>query len=694
MGLHYGTKESGIVEKNFIDSLKGGHYKIWIIFFILWGVLFASCRVSAQKKLSQGNENNRVPIQLTLSGKSLMPIILAKNTTPRNEEAALELANYIRKISGAQPKILRGLPSESPESAIWIGIQPGLEKIFPLENLSFSYPEEILLIAKNQHILIAGRDIYDPKQMWAKDQFGKKTIEDIQQEYGTCNAVYTFIQDQLGVRWLWPGALGEDFPTEPDLSLTPFRYRYHPKIRDRSGILYRMSLTTNKGSSEEKDWVRFQRSQLSSAELFRVHHAFTQWWAKYHAKYPNIFALQPNGERTFKSDPQYAKLCQSNPMVWDLWLKDVENQLVNNPNQTTFNASANDGWTFGHCTCANCRSWDGPGFNWEQPNLSDREIHFANVLSQKLSEKYPGKNYKVVIGAYGYTRTAPVKERPSPQVILMNTANFLMRGQAPDENRELSMEQYADWGKITRQMAWRPNLGNPVGGQAGFPDIAPRQAARDISYVDSIGCIGLFFDTYWGHWANQGLQYYTLTQVAWNPQINVDSLLEDYHQRAYGPAAVIMKQYWEMIEITRNDFVADEKNRFRFMNIYKQYDSAWFEQAKKRLQKAKELVKNKDSKYRQRIDFADFGLQYAALTVKIREQMAISEANPGNKSSNQQVLAYWNDMKQLQKTAPRFAVYFNVTYDKPKNRAMSGLHPMNSLSAKVKKSLKDTKGFE
>ncbi len=675
-------------------SIKYFPRNAWFLLAILF--IFNGCRsVLIPPALAQSNKDNALStgqrIRITENGKSRMPIILPAHATPRNDEAAKDLANYIKKISGAEPEIFKGMPKKLPEAAFFIGIQPGLESFFPGIDLTFSHPEEILLTARDQFILIAGRDQYNPEQMEAKDQFNRRTISGIQQEYGTCNAVFTFIQDKLGVRWLWPGALGEEYPTNPNLAIAPFTYRYHPNIRDRSGILYRMSLTTYKGSPAEKDWFRFQRSQLSSLDLFRVHHAFTEWWGLYHINYPEIFALQPNGKRTYKAEPKYAKLCQSNPLVWELWLKEVDTQIVRNPSQTAFNASANDGWTFGHCTCDNCRAWDGLSFTWGNPNLSDREVHFANILAEHLADKYPGKNYKVVVGAYGYTRPVPEKEKPSSQVIIMNAANFLMRGQSPDENRKLAKEQYAAWGKVTKQMAWRPNIGNPVGGTSGMPDIAPHQAAQDIAFVDSAGCIGLFFDTYWSHWANQGLQYYTLTQCAWNPHLNADSLLSDYYKNAYGSAASTMQQYWEYMGNSRNAFVKNQPNRFRFMNIYQDYDSDWYKKASMLLEKASEEVKNESGKYLKRIDFADFGLRYAWMVVNIRKQMALLEKNPSDKKANDQVLKYWEQMKELEKTAPAYGINFNVTFVKPQNRSMNGLHPFNKINPKALKALKAVK---
>ncbi len=69
-------------------------------------------------------------------------------------------------------------------------------------SFEFQHPEETLILANEKHLVIAGRDRWNPTRTEAKGRLAMKT--DIQQEYGTANAVFTFLQEDLGVRWLWP----------------------------------------------------------------------------------------------------------------------------------------------------------------------------------------------------------------------------------------------------------------------------------------------------------------------------------------------------------------------------------------------------------------------------------------------------------------------------------------------------------
>ncbi|MBN1672847.1 MAG: hypothetical protein JXR37_17515 [Kiritimatiellae bacterium] len=104
--------------------------------------------------------------------------------------------------------MIEGEPSPIPPHGIWVGYQPVLKRLFPSIDFTFTHPEEILIAANRDHVVIAGRDRWNPDRLNVRGR--DVEIHGKQFEYGTVNAVYTFLQDYLDVRWLWPGELGED----------------------------------------------------------------------------------------------------------------------------------------------------------------------------------------------------------------------------------------------------------------------------------------------------------------------------------------------------------------------------------------------------------------------------------------------------------------------------------------------------
>jgi hypothetical protein len=647
----------------------------------------------AYKENIKEDKMQKKGLVIASNGRSLAPIILPKDHTPLMKEAANDLATYIKKISGATPEIKIGAPNPIPEKAIWVGHQTDVGRLFPEIKFSYDHPEEVINAANHNHIIISGRDRWNPNAMTMPDRTGKNLISGIQQEYGTNNAVYTFIQNQLGVRWLWPGDTGEDIIKRDELIIEPFVYRHHPTIRDRGGMLHLLRLISNKGGDEEHKWARWQRMQLGSLDI-SLHHPFHDWWARFGNTNPEYFAMLPNGKREPKFGPTNVKICQSNPMVWEQWMKDVEKQIKENPNQNNFSAAPNDGWSQGHCTCEKCRAWDGPGFSWSKPNLSDREMRFVNTLADLLEKKYPGKGYFVSTTAYGYTRPAPLKEKPLDNVLIVGVFNFFQRGDGFEDDRSLAIQQYNDWGKVAKLMSWRPNVGNPAGQINGMPDVAPRQLASDFRQAQKNGCLGLFFDSYWNHWANQGILYYTMAQCAWNPQVNIDSLLNDYHQRAYGPASAEMKQYWELMENTRNELVEKVKTRQRFQRTPEVYTAEWFAKAASLLDKAESKVKNADKKYLERILYAKAGFELTELIIETRKLNQEWEKNKTDKKLMDAIDGQWAKAKDMKSRFPKYAVNFNKTFNNPNASGIIGMHYKKPLSDKQLRRTENIPGYE
>jgi hypothetical protein len=632
---------------------------------------------------------SRAAEELVIVGKESppLPVVIFQGAPPRTLEAAKLLADYLGKISGQKPDLFEGEPSPLPERAIWVGVQPAMKKLFPDTDFDFKHPEEIIIAANQRHVVIAGRDRWDPERMEA--MVGQEKVTGKQQEYGTINAVNTFLQDQLGVRWFWPGELGEEFPKSERISLRlPLEYRYHPQIRARGGA-FNFSRFGNKGYGKSHEWSQRQRLQLGSLDMGGGH-GFGDWWDRYHEKYPDIFALQPDGTRSGFPNPHNAKLCASNPKVWDLWLADVAADLAKDPNSTVFNASPNDGWASGHCVCENCTAWDHPDgeprmFNWSKvnelrPATSDRDVTFANKLGELLKQKYPGKDYRVLMMSYGHSRPAPVRARPADNVIMSIVANFFGRTGLVDRGStrgDTYRSQFESWAKIVPSMLWRPNTGSPAGWQQGFPDLSVQQTIHDIKDVAAANCEGIYIDSVWEHWATQGPQYYLMAQLVWNPAADAEAILADYYSRAFGPAAPAVREYFEALEKERMAFTAKngEAGVFSFLNLY---TKSLLADSQGRLDRASAAVPA-DSVFRQRVDFGQAGLTYTRLQMENVELMdaywkKADDAIAGKVKTN------WQVIEKLVADHPHAINWGPV---RPTTPRMAGLHP-DSTKPKVK----------
>lgn len=615
------------------------------------------------------------------AGVEPAPIVLFDDAPPLTRQAAEELAHYIEQVCGARPKLLTSTPQPLPERAIWVGYQPTLKELFPEVDFSFHHPEEILIASNDKHLVIAGRDRWDPKHLTVEGIDEK--IVGHQQEYGTVNAIYTFLQDQLGIRWLWPGELGEDVPRQKKIVLEKLMVRYYPQIRARAG-LFNFSRMSNRGYGRAHLWTRRQRLQLDSLRS-EGGHGFGHWWDRHHETQPELFALQPDGTRSGWPSPRTAKLCMSNPAVWQQWLADVEEQLKKDPTRTEFNASPNDGWFSGHCVCENCRAWDHPDgepreMHWAgkrrelRPALSDRDVTFANRLAALLKERYPDKDYKVFMLSYGHSRPAPVKAKPADNVIIISVANFFGRTNMVDRGSTRNTthrEQFAAWGKLTGGLIWRPNTGSPAGWQQGLPDVSVAQTIEDFKFVAKHHCIGVYVDSVWEHWATQGPQYYVMAQLTWNPASDGKAILADYYRRAFGPAADDVRAYFEHIESARMPFVEQHAGTSGARDLPRLYTDTLLAQAQQHLHRAAEKVAAGNETYRQRVAFVQAGLDYTRLVIDISND-AEQYWQTKDEALGQKLRANWTAIEKLCQAHP-YAINYGPV--RPSTPRMIGLHP-------------------
>lgn len=595
------------------------------------------------------------------------PIIIAPDAPEENQRVAGELAEYIEKISGAKPDVLSNIKSV-PKSAIWIGVQPQLSKIFQGFNVDFQHPQEILIACNGRHLLIAGRDY---------------NFNNVQIEYGTANAVYTFLQKYLDVRWLWPGEMGEDIICRDTINIPSFTYRYHPVILRRDVI--RLSARSEPGDK----WARLQRLKLDSLKGSAGGHAFTTWWERFHKDHPEWFALQPDGTRSGYPGPKTVKMCLSNPEVWDQWLLDAEEAIKKNPALSMIMAGENDSFSTGLCVCASCREWDHPEgdpftYNWEGHReeyviMSNRYITFCNHVARKLKERFPDRdNLYVQALAYGPSLKPPIDIELEDNIIVSYVGFFPIIGKTI---RKQQKEQFKAWSQVAKNMLYRPNFWYFTGGIWGLPDPALNNTIEDFHFLAEQKCIGLFVDTAQEHWSTQGPQYYLMTQLAWDPLQDGQVLMEDYYRRGFGKAAGKIKAYWNLMEeandrvISDPDYKSGSANRYIMVSFFeKVYTEDFFKRVDNLIQQAELLVKNEPEIYRRRIDFVRTGLEFTRLMMANLPLMTrVRDSGGKDKDAVNKVTENWKTINKLHEHAGQFALNYNSIMLKMQSKSYMGL---------------------
>lgn len=662
--------------------------KFALIFWSIFLLQFALIAPSLAEISAPDCFRKRKQFEFVSNGKAKYPVILGTQMTPRTLEAVEDLKYYVRKISGAELTVLSKAPSYIPEKAIWIGFHPELKKLFKKTDFNLKAEEVLILISKN-HLAILGND-GDGKVTDIEIEGTK--FANAQSSYGTINAIYTFLQEFLGVRWFMPNELGEDYIESKTLRFKPQEYRFTPVFLSRYGVnfLYRPG---RREKIRPGDLWSIRHRLFYSSVIVEVGHPFKDWWRKYSKKFPNVFALTEENDRKPLKRKEDVKLCLSSPELHALWFRDLEERLIQNPFLRFINVGENDSYHTGHCLCGECVAWDGMDIRRDDKNLSDRNVKFVNALQGILDKKF-GKNtdLKVLYSAYGNARYLPIKAKLNPKVGVVSVANFhLRRGKTlnGDENEHIS--DFLNWSDKTEYVFWRPNLGNPVGLQWGFFDVAFSQSFENFKFVAERNGKGIYFDMYFDHWATQGIQYYIDAQLAWNPYLNREDVLNDYFNRFYGPAADEMKSFWMEVEQKRNKLYSQYPDKEAKYWIFEAFSLEWFNE---RIQSIKSQISKLDksqNKYKKRLEFTLSGVEHSKLLVQARETMHQYESTK-NDSLAKQVMEIWAEIDKLSKKAPQDAInYKTLRSDADTDLERKHLKRMNGLIVSSPKRIRNKK---
>ena len=141
-------------------------------------------------------------LYLVRDGRPASQIVLPVRATALEAFAAEELKTYIRKSTGADLEVVDDTSASRDESLICIG-RTRFSAHF-VGGLETARTDAIVLRREETRLLLIGRDSPDLDPL-------KMNRRQLVSERGTLNAVYEFLEGQMGVRWYWPGEIGGSF---------------------------------------------------------------------------------------------------------------------------------------------------------------------------------------------------------------------------------------------------------------------------------------------------------------------------------------------------------------------------------------------------------------------------------------------------------------------------------------------------
>lgn len=621
---------------------------------------------------------NGAEIELVKGGEPRAAIILPDDAQDSQLFAAEELRYHVQKASGADLSIYR--ESDLPVGhgfLIYVGSGNAAAAAgIDVEQLP---PSGYVVKTQDNALYLVGRD----RQRVSSKEDSSLYVGSVWAGtwQGSLYAVYDFLENEMGVRWLWPGELGEHIPQTDELVVENIDRKGGPNLamakwrsyigRDPRQDPGRYSQYWFSGASYEnfhKAQHIFQiRHRFGAVEDMRYGHAFDHYWKSYGETNPEFFNELPDGIRhPLPGDDtgRRISMCVSEPKFWakiiDNWLENPRSTREDLPGYRPYvPALEND--SPGMCTCERCRSWDAPQpefkthnywgkgiipslgrrftiarVSWGElgagelaennpPSLSDRYARFYVELLQKARDVDP--NARVVGYAYANYWKSPIDRDLDLDGVIISYVPPLWFPYTEEMSAEFR-EHWNGWRELGADLIMRPNLTHAG---ANLPIFYARQLADDFSYAAERGMVATDFDGLLGTWSAQGPTNYTLSRLHHHPKLSADEILDEYYA-AFGPAESGVREYFGYWERHSDSLDAEKVQQYgveergggfkNYVRIaHRLFSPDDFKEARVLLEKARRQAEG-DQLATRRVEFLEQGLTDAELTTATRAAQA------------------------------------------------------------------------
>jgi len=637
-------KKALIKEQNIV---KAGLKSIRILSLLLIILLMFGCSSVPSKD-----------IFISKKGHASVNIIVDENATKEVLFAAEELQKYIKKISGADLKIING-KDVLTGGKIYVGQNKALDT---LKVLVKSLGKEGFIIKTNSgNLILSGYD-----------------------DTGTQFAIYSFLEDYLGVRWLWPGELGEVVPRNKTIRIGEINETQQPDFKWRDlgpeGALWGAATgptemharelllgITEQHQAEVRLWEK--RNKWGGMKISGGHSLSEIFPGEKYAKtHPEYYALV-KGKRDVPG-PNYdhkhgCQPCTTNPDVVRIAGEWATKFFDENLDHDAVNMSMNDG--YGYCECQKCQALDASFLNGEDPSenssITDRIYTYINQIAEIVQKTHPDKY--IVCFAYGKYKLPPKKISLNPMVIPQFTLwSAYMHANA--ELKEDNMNNIKIWKNASKKMGIYEYYIN--GSWPGLPRIAVSLYAENIKELYEMG-VDLYQTQSGNEFATNGINYYVAGKLLWDTSLDQQKILDDYYEKGFGSAGKYVRQYFERMEAAWKTATVEGKEvgagSIDDTNILDLYTPQLLEDCKQDLVQAAKVADNEI--YRKRIDFIKSGFKYTELTViatqKTKELISLGIPVSGKRIANLEI-----DPLSKKRDVPKSKKVIKVQSDNDKSR--------------------------
>ena len=511
------------------------------------------------------NSSYSQELVITNRGISDYFIIIPQNPPEIDVRAAETLRTYLQKSTGADLPVITD--DETPKSKeILIGNNRHLKELNIDINVKELEEDGFRILTSGEHLVFVGGS-----------------------ENGILYSVYSFLEDYLDCRMY--SSKVQIVPQFKKLVIPQIDITEVPVIKTRM-LHYQDAYTP-----EYNEWHKLDNPGKEFKDWGMWVHTFDDLVPsdEYFQEHPEYFT-EINGLRTPKG-----QLCLTNPDVLKLVIDNLGQMIEEKPDATYWSVSQNDNYLY--CRCEDCEAMDEI-----HGSHSGTVINFVN----KVAKQFPDKTISTL--AYQYSRSAPKDLIPADnvQIVLCSIECNRSKPISVDTSSVSFKRDIEEWGKITNNiLVWDytvqfRNLVSP------FPNF--RVLQPNIQFFVDNNAFEMFQQ---GNGAKKGefaeLRAYIIAKLLWDPDADVEAIMNDFLDGYYGKSAKYIKEYittmhdaleasGETLLIYGNPVMP--RNGYLSPTLISNYNNL-FDKAEKRAKRSPEVVK--------RVKEARLPLQFAIL---------------------------------------------------------------------------------
>ena len=446
------------------------------------------------------------------NGKTDYQIVISAEASVSEHTAARELQEYIQQVSGAQLPITSDL--KASRRSIIVGYN---ERVAALTGAQKPEKDDESFTYRT-----VGHDLL----IWGGAQRGSM--------YG----VFTFLEKELGIHWLTPKCtvvpkLAQWKLPRLDHSESPFvKYRYSN---------YFVARDVPEWSAHTRENTKWYPTANDYGNIEAYYGAHTMEWLvpvkEFFAKHPEYFCL-----RDGKRYDGYGQLCLSNPDVLEICKTRLMQRMREEPGYRIYSLSQKDNFLF--CQCEKCAA-----IEQQYGGHSGLIVWFVNQVADAVKEEFPDKYIGTF--AYQYTRQPPTGIKPRENVVIRLCSIeccFAHPLDAGCPQNEAFMRDLRGWAELAPHLFIWDYIVDYAQYMAPWPNF--QVLGPNIKVFGDNKAIGIFEEA---QYQSAGAEFdemkaWTVNQLLWNPEQDVDSLVSIFIDGFYGKAAPRIMDYYRLCQ--------------------------------------------------------------------------------------------------------------------------------------------------